>query len=63
MCAEGQTECRVRIIVRRMESDKLARWQELCKQVSSEQDPVKVLALSEEILRLLQENADRLPRS
>jgi hypothetical protein len=44
-----------------MESDKPARWKELCQQVSNEQDPAKVLALSQEILRLLQKNGDRRP--
>jgi hypothetical protein len=61
VCAKGQTPRHVRNIVRRMESDKPARWKELCQQVSNEQDPAKVLALSQEILRLLQKNGDRRP--
>ncbi len=48
-------------MLRRMESDKPARWKELCEQVSKEQDPLQVLALTQEILRLLQEKEDQSP--
>jgi hypothetical protein len=41
-----------------MEPDR-ARWQELCEQASKEQDPQKMLALTEEINRLLKEIEDR----
>lgn len=59
MCAKGQTECQVRTIVHRMESNEPARWKELCEQISDERDPVKLLALGQEVIRLLQENEDR----
>ncbi|HSZ63691.1 MAG TPA: hypothetical protein VK828_17965 [Terriglobales bacterium] len=42
-----------------MESNEPARWKELCEQISDERDPVKLLALGQEVIRLLQENEDR----
>ena len=36
------------------------RWQELCKQAAVEQDSEKLLALVQEINRLLDEKRDRL---
>jgi len=37
-----------------------ARWQELCEQVSIEQDPAKLMALVKEITCLLDEKHQRL---
>ena len=36
------------------------RWIELCGQAAIEQDPTKLLALSNEIIRLLEEKEARL---
>jgi hypothetical protein len=36
------------------------RWMELCEQASREQDPKKMIALTAEIIRLLNEKEDRL---
>jgi hypothetical protein len=36
------------------------RWKELCEQAAGEQDPVKLLELTEEINRLLAKKQDRL---
>jgi len=36
------------------------RWQELCEQASKEQDTKKLLELTQEIHRLLQEKNERL---
>lgn len=37
------------------------RWIELCAQAAVEQDPTKRLALTNEIIRLLEEKEARLP--
>jgi hypothetical protein len=36
------------------------KWMELCEQASREQDPKKMIALTAEIVRLLNEKEDRL---
>jgi hypothetical protein len=36
------------------------RWQQLCEQTASEKDPKKLLALTAEINRLLEEKSKRL---
>ena len=36
------------------------KWMELCEQASREQDPKKMIALTAEIIRLLNEKEDRL---
>jgi hypothetical protein len=36
------------------------QWMELCRQASVEQDPEKLLKLTAEIIRLLDEKEDRL---
>ena len=36
------------------------QWMELCRQASVEQDPQKLLKLTAEIIRLLDEKEDRL---
>jgi hypothetical protein len=36
------------------------RWEELCRQAAEEQDPKRLLELTAEINRLLQEKEDRL---
>jgi hypothetical protein len=36
------------------------RWMELCALAAEEQDPVKLLALTQEITRLLEEKEQRL---
>ena len=36
------------------------QWMELCRQASVEQDPKKLLELTAEIIRLLDEKEDRL---
>ena len=43
-----------------MEGERLERWQELCAQAAVEQDPVELIALVEEINRLLEEKEHRL---
>jgi hypothetical protein len=49
-----------------MNGDGKERWIELCGQAAIEQDPTKLLALTNEIIRLLEEKetclqANRLP--
>jgi hypothetical protein len=41
--------------------DKEERWKELCKQASTEHDPQKLLALIQEINRLLEERTNPKP--
>jgi hypothetical protein len=43
-----------------MIGDTKERWQELCEQAATEQDPEKLVALAEEIGRLLEEKEKRL---
>jgi hypothetical protein len=43
-----------------MQGPNLERWQELCRQAATEQDPKKLLELTAEINRLLQEKENRL---
>ena len=43
-----------------MEGDIKERWQELCEIATKEQDPAKMLALVQEINRLLEEKQARL---
>jgi hypothetical protein len=38
----------------------IEKWRELCAQASVEKDPQKLLALAQEINRLLQEQEERL---
>jgi hypothetical protein len=40
--------------------DNTARWMELCALAAEEQDNAKLLALTQEIVRLLYEKADRI---
>jgi hypothetical protein len=42
-----------------MNQDKSEHWQELCKQAQNENDPVKLLALVQEINRLLADKGER----
>ena len=39
------------------------KWMRLCEQASREQDPKKMIALTAEIIRLLNEKEDRLTRA
>jgi hypothetical protein len=43
-----------------MQGPNLERWQELCRQAAVEQDPKKLLELTAEIVRLLDEKEKRL---
>jgi hypothetical protein len=43
-----------------MQGPNLERWQELCRQAATEEDPKKLLELIAEINRLLQEKENRL---
>jgi hypothetical protein len=43
--------------------DNTARWMELCALAAEEQDSAKLLALTQEIVRLLDEKADRIKRA
>jgi hypothetical protein len=43
-----------------MQGPNLERWQELCRQAATEQDPKRLLELIAEINRLLQEKENRL---
>jgi len=43
-----------------MEGDRLERWQELCAQAATEQDPDRLLVLVQEINRLLEDKEKRL---
>jgi hypothetical protein len=43
-----------------MQLEMKERWQELCAQAAKEQDPGKLLALTQEINRLLEEKEDRM---
>jgi hypothetical protein len=45
-----------------MQGPNLERWQELCRQAAIEQDPKKLMALTAEIIRLLDEKEKRLSR-
>lgn len=38
------------------------RWMEVCEQAANEQDPTKLLALTQEIIRLLDEKDARLKK-
>jgi hypothetical protein len=43
-----------------MQGPNLEQWQELCRQAAIEQDPKKLMALTSEIIRLLNEKEKRL---
>ena len=43
-----------------MQGQKAERWQALCQQVLTEQDPDKLIELAQEIVRLLDEKEERL---
>lgn len=43
-----------------LKGDKLERWQKLCEQAATEQDPDKLTELANEIDRLLEEKEKRL---
>jgi hypothetical protein len=43
-----------------MQGEKGEQWQKLCEQAAVEQDPEKLLELSKEINRLLEEKEERL---
>jgi hypothetical protein len=43
--------------------DKTERWKDLCKQVATERDPAKLLALVQEIDRLLETQGEWLRRN
>jgi hypothetical protein len=46
-----------------MQGDRGERWRKLCEQAAVEQDPVRLLELTDEIVRLLDEKSERLQRS
>jgi len=43
-----------------MNGDRKERWIELCGQAATEPDPTKLLALTNELIRLLEEKEARL---
>jgi hypothetical protein len=43
-----------------MQGPNLERWQELCRQAATEQDPKRLMELTAEIIRLLDEKEQRL---
>jgi hypothetical protein len=43
-----------------MQGPNLERWQELCRQAATEQDPKRLMKLTAEIIRLLDEKEQRL---
>ena len=43
-----------------MQGPNLEQWQELCGQAAIEQDPKKLMALTSEIIRLLNEKEKRM---
>jgi hypothetical protein len=43
-----------------MQGQKAERWQTLCQQVITEEDPDKLIELAQEIIRLLDEKEERL---
>ena len=43
-----------------MQAEKKERWMRLCEQASTEQDSQKLVALAQEIVRLLEEKQTRL---
>jgi hypothetical protein len=43
-----------------MQGPNLEQWQELCRQAAIEQDPAKLMALTSEIIRLLNEKEKRM---
>ena len=46
-----------------MEQEQKERWMELCEMAVKEQDPDKLLALTQEINRLLEDKEGRLKRA
>jgi hypothetical protein len=46
-------------LVLTVDQDKTERWKDLCKQTETEQDPAKLLALVQEIERLLDAQRER----
>lgn len=45
-----------------MQGEKLERWQYLCQEAAIEQDPDRLMALTREINRLLDEKEERLQK-
>jgi hypothetical protein len=43
-----------------MQGPNLERWQELCRQAATEQDPKRLMELTAEIIRLLEDKEQRL---
>jgi hypothetical protein len=43
-----------------MQGPNLERWQELCREAATEQDPNRLMELTAEIIRLLNEKEQRL---
>jgi hypothetical protein len=43
-----------------MQGPNLERWQELCREAATEQDPKRLMELTAEIIRLLEEKEQRL---
>jgi hypothetical protein len=43
-----------------MQGPNLERWQELCREAATEQDPKRLMELTAEIIRLLNEKEQRL---
>jgi hypothetical protein len=43
-----------------MQGPNLEQWQELCRQAAIEQDPKKLMAITSEIIRLLNEKEKRM---
>jgi hypothetical protein len=46
-----------------MQGERKERWRELCEQAAVEQDPTRLLELTREINRLLEEKEQRLLKS
>lgn len=46
-----------------MQGEDNDRWRKLCEQAAVEQDPERLLQLTQEITRLLEEKEDRLKKA
>ena len=46
-----------------MQGETVERWRELCEQVTTEQDPDRLIELAHEIVRLLDEKEERLQKA
>ena len=46
-----------------MQGEKLEQWEKLCREAAVEQDPDRLLELTQEVTRLLDEKEERLKKA